>query len=408
MGAGLALVIASCGSPPREIPSPLSAVPETATGDAGVATAGVATAAGASGSASGATLDAGVAIATDGASPPSVAFGTIADRLELTFTGDIMFGGTFGGKWRPQDAPDDFDPLAAIAPQLKSDLALINLETTVVNKIPIDKLIGNLRFAARPDQVATLPRNGVKVVTIANNHACDLDGPGVVETSTRLRELGITALGAARTEGPLLRVETVEVRGWRIGFIAATTRLNRSQAKGDPKVPLVAEKDFANTVVPLVKAARADHDLVFVVVHWGIQYADDPESWQVEAAHAIIDAGADGLIGHHPHILHRLERYKGGIIAYSLGNFLFNNALPLQRNTAVLRLGFSHAKHCLDLVALHPAAIFPAPVHHPQPAKGSMFEEIVERTTRLSRKGPHPTQLTVEGDRIVAPSACPR
>ncbi len=340
---------------------------------------------------------------------PPVANPAVADRIELTFAGDIMFGGTFAGKYRPQEAPADFDPLAPIAAQLKSDLAVVNLETTVVKKIPIDKLVGDLRFAARPDQVATLLRNGVTAVTIANNHACDLDGPGVIETAVNLRELGITALGAARTEAPLVRIETMEVRGWKIGFIATTTWLNRSQAKRDPKVPRLKQAEFTSELVPLVKAARTNHDLVFVLVHWGTQYADDPDAWQVEAAHAIIDAGAAGVIGHHPHILHRIERYKDGVIAYSLGNFLFNNALPVQRNTAVLRLGFAGPSRCLDKVVLHPAAMYPSPVHHPKPVPASnrIFSEIVERTTRLSLKGKHPTKLTVEGDLIVAPPACP-
>ncbi len=398
---GVALLTAGCGSPRKEAPAPAPAP-----------TAGASDSVVLSNAPDAFTTPITSADAAIAAPPDASPNAAIADHIELTFAGDIMFGGTFSGKWRPQDAPADFDPLSAIAPQLKSDLALINLETTVVSKIPVDKMVGDLRFAARPDQIATLVRNGVQAVTIANNHANDLDGPGVIETPTHLRELGITMIGSARTEGPTLRVETIEVRGWRIGFIAATEWLNRSQSKSDPKIPRISPQSFVKEVVPLVQAARKDHDLVFVVVHWGIQYVDEPESWQVEAAHAVIDAGADALIGHHPHLLHRLERYKHGLIAYSLGNFLFNNALPLQRNTAVLRLGFTHANHCLDLVALHPAAMYPSPVHHPQPVAPSsrssnIFDEIVDRMNRLSLKGPHPTKLTVSGDRILAPPACP-
>jgi poly-gamma-glutamate synthesis protein (capsule biosynthesis protein) len=384
--ARVAVVMAiGCGNPRREAPAP--AAPEKPI----VAVAG-------SSAPIAPPIDAAIAVAAPDAAPSNV-----ADHIELTFTGDIMFGGTFSGKWRPQEA-GTFDPLAEIAPKLKADFVLPNLETTVVAKIPVDKLVGDLRFAARPDQVATLTRNGVHAVTIANNHANDIDGPGVIETATRLKELGITAFGAARADGGGPRVETVDVRGWRVGIIASTVWLNRGQRREDPKIPLVAQKDFTRDMVKLVKEARADHDLVFVVVHWGIQYVDDPEKWQVDAAHDIIDAGADALIGHHPHLLHRIERYKNGVIAYSLGNFLFNNALPLQRNTGILRLGFSAPKHCLDLVVLHPAAMYSSPVHHPRPVTGTIFDEIVARMTKLARNTP----IKVEGDHLVVQPVCPR
>jgi poly-gamma-glutamate capsule biosynthesis protein CapA/YwtB (metallophosphatase superfamily) len=330
-----------------------------------------------------------------------------ADRLELTFAGDIMFGGTFQGKWRPQEA-GTFDVLKEIAPQLASDFALVNLETTVVTKIP--SLEGDLRFAARPDQVATLPKNGVKYVTIANNHVADVDADGIKQTPGHLKDLGITVFGAPRTDdGPLHRIETTEVRGWKLGIIAFTMWLNRPQGKHVPRVPKIDAKTLEQEIVPLVKKARADHDLVIVTLHWGIQYADHPDPWQVTAAHAFIDAGADAVIGHHPHILQRIERYKDGVIVYSLGNFVFNNALPGQRNTGVIRLGFANksGKRCLDKLQFHPAAIYASPVHHPKPVTGPLFGEIEQRIKKLSKKGAHPTEWKRDGDRLVAPAVCP-
>ena len=317
-----------------------------------------------------------------------------------------MFGGTFSGKWRPQEA-GTFDPMKDIAPVMAADFAMVNLETTVVTKIP--ELTGDLRFAARPDQVATLPRNGVKYVTIANNHIADVDQDGLKQTPEHLKDLGITAFGAPRKDGPTFRVETVEIRGWKVGMIAATTWLNRPQRTG-PKIPYFSDrKDLEKELVPLIKKARSDHDLIFVTLHWGIQYADNPDEWQVKAARAMIDAGADAIIGHHPHILQRIERYKDGVIAYSLGNFLFNNALPGQRNTGVIRLGFSKKpdKRCLDKLVFHPAAIYPSPVHHPKPVTGKLFDEIDERISKLSKKGDHPTAWKRDGDKLVAPAVCP-
>ncbi|HEY5933678.1 MAG TPA: CapA family protein [Kofleriaceae bacterium] len=330
-----------------------------------------------------------------------------AERIELTFMGDVMAGGTFSGRWVPQ-ATEKHDPLEAISAQVASDLAVANLETPVVDKIPIETLVTDLRFGATPKQISWLPKHGITVVSLANNHAADLGAQGLSETPMHLAKLGITPIGAPRADGgPLVRVETIEVKGWKIGFIAATEKLNRGQVKKVGLVPRLLQKELKDALVPVVTEARTNHDLVFVVLHWGRQFADAPDRWQVQAAHAFIDAGADGVIAHHPHIWQRVERYKNGLIAYSLGNFVFQNSMPWQRLTGVLRLGFHRDKKCLDQVVIHPAAIYSSPVHHPKPVTGNLRKDIVERLTRLSGQGPNPTKLVLEGDRLVAPGACP-
>jgi len=330
-----------------------------------------------------------------------------AERIELTFMGDVMFGGTFGGRFVPQDAETN-DPLTEVEALVASDLPLANLETTVVKEIPVDRMKGNLRFAATPGQVATLPRHGIKMVTLANNHANDLDGAGVAETPTHLRELGIQFIGGFVRAPPVFRAETVEVKGWKIGFVTATTKLNRPQKPGDPVVPMIDIGNLEATLVPVIEAARASHDLVIVVLHWGTQYAETPSIEQVAAARAFIDAGARAVIGHHPHILQAIERHKDGLIAYSLGNFVFQNAVKGQRDTGVLRLGFSKDGACIDLVAFHPAIMRGKPVHHPVPATGVEFTDIARKVARLSTSAPFSTRWTVDGERVVTSAACPR
>lgn len=330
-----------------------------------------------------------------------------AERIELTFMGDVMFGGTFSGRFVPQDA-EAHDPLTEIEPLVASDLPLANLETTVVADIPVARMKGNLRFAATPGQVALLPRHGIKTVTIANNHANDLDSAGLHETPTHLRALGITFIGGFATDGPVFRAETILVKGWKIGFVAATTKLNRPQKPGDPVVPLVDIAELQATLVPIIEKARAGHDLVIVVLHWGTQYADTPAPEQVAAARAFIDAGARAVIGHHPHILQAAERYKDGLIAYSLGNFVFQNAVKGQRDTGILRLGFSRAgAGCIDLVAFYPAVMRGQPVHHPVPATGTELTDIARKLQKLSSSKPFSTRWTLANDRLTAPAACP-
>ncbi|HEU0035423.1 MAG TPA: CapA family protein [Kofleriaceae bacterium] len=338
-----------------------------------------------------------------------------ADRIELTFMGDIMFGGYFDDHYDPQEV-ELHDPLADIDALIASDLPFANFETTITRKLPNGGKDhdgkGHKRFVTIPERVAILPRHHITTVTLANNHQFDNDLKGLTETPEILRELGIQFIGAARTEAPRFRVETLEVKGWKIGFIPATTELNHRPRPTAPMIAFTESPTLAKELVPLIQAARADHDLVIVQVHWGIQYSDVPEKWQVAAAHAFIDAGADAVIGHHPHVLQAIERYRGGLVAYSLGNFVFPNGKEPVRQTGILRLGFTAKpdapRACLDTAAFHPAMQDRQPITHPVPASGKLMKIIEQRLFALSAARPFATTWRVDGDRFTTEPACAR
>jgi poly-gamma-glutamate synthesis protein (capsule biosynthesis protein) len=377
------LVTVACSAPERSAPPP--STPSIA-GDPQAHDAAVA-----------------VVVPVPDAAPPDAAPARAA-HLELTFMGDIMFGGMFDGKWFEKDWANN-DPFAEVVPMMASDLPIANFESTVATEIP--EMTGTKRFVAKPEQVALLPKNGIRVVSIANNHINDLDGDGIVSTPPFLRDAGLTIIGEPRAEEPWLRVDTVEVNGWRIGFIAATTKLNRGQKKGVPKIPFFKDPlDLKDGLLPLVKEARLDHDLVIVVMHWGVQYTDPATDWQIEAAHAWIDAGADAVVGHHPHVLQAIERYKGAVIAYSLGNFVFQNGEAVVRDTGVLRIGFDRDGACIDKVVFHPAILKRSPVHHPIPAVDKEYDEVANRLIKLSKKKPHNTEWLTEDDHLVTQGSC--
>jgi len=334
----------------------------------------------------------------------------LAERIELTFTGDVMFGGTFGGSWMPSKVPAR-DPLEKVAHLLKSDLALANLETTVMTTIP--KLQGSLRFVATPDQVATLPRHGLMAVTLANNHANDAGAAGVDETPAHLADLGMTVIGAARADASVYPVDTIDVRGWKVGFVAATTKLNRAQQKqeegetvGPRAIPLLAPEDLKDSLLPVITEAKEDHDVVIVVLHWGVQYEDTPAPWQVAAARAFIDAGASAVVGHHPHVLQGIERYGEGVIAYSLGNFVFQNSSSPSRETGVLRLGFSRTERCLDQLVFHPAIVRVGDIYYPDVPSARELVEVGKRVIGLSGSKKLKTSWRLAGDAFVADAPC--
>ena len=327
------------------------------------------------------------------------------ETITFAFGGDVMFGRFIEGGFSPIEA-EKHPPFDTVAPLLQAaDLALVNLETPVMAEPPPTSAWGTrMRFVATPDRLATLAAAGVDVVSLANNHHYDLRTAGVAETPGHCASAGLTVIGAARTE-PALRVETLTARGRRIGAIAVSTVRNGDQREGEPLLPHAMPRDLARAVTPLVTAASADHDLVMVVVHWGIEYADAPSKWQIDAAHAFVDAGADLVIGSHPHVLQGIERYKGALIAYSLGNFLFDNTVVTPRQTGVLTVtvdgaGWQNAR-------FSPAFVSRYPEHHVVAAPGKRGRIVRDRVRTLSAARPLRTTWVDDGDALILASACP-
>jgi len=306
--------------------------------------------------------------------------------LELTFVGDVIFGRYRDDGYDP--IPEDgYDSFAEIAGLLQADVTVANLETPVIETVPDTSPIGaKFRFAASRDHVKMLANAGFDVVSLANNHYFDLREEGQRETPRILREEGIFAVGASRTEEPLFRVETLEVSGWRVGFIGLTTRRNAPQFDGAPLLPFSSLREMPPALTPIIEAARADHDLIAVLVHWGDEYAERPDVYTQKVARELVDAGADLVVGHHPHVLQAVEHHGNGVIAYSMGNFLFENTTEIPRLTGVLRLRYvfdadagPKGEACLDQAVFHPAFIARQPQKHPAPATGYLARKIRER-----------------------------
>ncbi len=289
---------------------------------------------------------------------------------------------------------------------LDSDLTMVNLETPILRRPQRRPPHGTRnRFVATPRRVATLVGANIDAVTLANNHAYDMLRPGVEQTPAVLDELGLRHVGAHRAQAPALRAETLEAAGWRIGFVAVTQIRNLRAPDGEPALPYATEDELGPAIAEVVRAARADHDLVIVTVHWGPEYVRTPQPWMVAAARAWIDAGADAVIGHHPHVLQGIERYGRGVIAYSLGNLLFDNPHPAVVQTGLLRLAFRRDGACLERAVFRPLKIT-GPQFAPRPVKGRAWREIADRVRALSTTAPLDTAWAIDGDVLTVDGAC--
>ena len=322
--------------------------------------------------------------------PPEPAATAERGEIALAFVGDIIVGHYHSRGYARHHRPDQA-PLAAVAPLLAADLTIANLETPLVETLPpYSPVTSKYRFGAAPSALPLLTQAGIGAVSIANNHAADLKEAGLVQTPRLLRQAGITPLGEARVPaaGSPFVVQTLQVRGLRLGIVAATTQQNvplpaRPQT---PRLPVCDTALLPAHIGPLLRQARADHDVLIVLVHWGTQFTDVPSFTQRRVAHALVDAGADLVIGHHPHVLQGIERYRRGLIAYSLGNFLFPDALGAPRLTGVLRVDLGREPLRIARVAFLPA-VARVYAHHavaPQPAIGRSRDEVLDRLLRVS------------------------
>lgn len=197
-------------------------------------------------------------------------------------------------------------PFRNIQPLLSSaDLTWINLETPLVSNCPrkIDGMIfcGDLRHAAALKEV------GIDIANLANNHAGNYGAEGVLESVAALRAQGLAVSGVERPE-------IVEKNGWRWAF------LGFNEVDQQPGV-LASEPSI---VEQQIREARSIADIVVVQFHWGNEYTRQPTAHQQMLAHLSIDAGADLVVGNHPHWFQPAEIYNGKLIMYSHGNTVFD------------------------------------------------------------------------------------
>ncbi len=219
-----------------------------------------------------------------------------------------------------------FDGLwSEVAPLLHgADLAFGNLETPVA---PMHGRPGvPFVFNAPGELPSALKAAGWNWVSTANNHAFDQGPKGIRETLQRLDEAGLLHTGSGLTRADAERTLWQERQGLKIALLAFTDIFN-VDLNGQGAAPWVRALDL-EVALPAIRSARAEADVVIVSIHWGNEYQHQPSPRQKAAAQALVGAGVDLIIGHHPHVLQPLtwveSESRKGLVAYSLGNFISN------------------------------------------------------------------------------------
>lgn len=216
---------------------------------------------------------------------------------------------------------DTLYPFAAVRDTFaRFDLVFGNLECPVSEQGgETEHPRNNIIFTAPPVAAWSLHRAGVTVVSTANNHALDYGPAAVGETLDWLDSVGVASAGTCRAAGDPFAPAVLVRNGVRCALFAVTTFVNDSPRGWDR---VVAPAD-TGMLFPRMRVWQDSVDFLILSYHGGVEYAERPSPETRWFARRAVDAGADLVLGHHPHVPHGLEMYRGALIVHSLGNFVF-------------------------------------------------------------------------------------
>ncbi len=212
-----------------------------------------------------------------------------------------------------------------IAEMNQADLMMLNNEFAYSTR-GVEEQNKSYTFRADPKRVDILKEMGVDIVSLANNHTLDFGMEALLDTFTTLDNAGIPYAGAGDTMARAKAPVYLKAGDKTIAFVAASRVIFAMDWYATDTSPgMIGTYDPA-LFLEAIREADASADFVVAYVHWGVEYKHYPEKYQKTMARQYIEAGADAVIGCHPHVMQGLEFYEGKPIAYSLGNYWFNRS----------------------------------------------------------------------------------
>ncbi len=292
--------------------------------------------------------------------------------------GDVMLARAVGTHLLAQPGR----PFRDVAPVFaKADLVIANLECAISSRgQPVPK---TFRFRAPPAAAGVLAAAGVDIAAMANNHAGDYGPVALVDTMSLLDAAGVAHVGAgsnaAAAHAPLIE----ERNGLRVAFLDYLAFYHDASGwsatdwEAGPNSPGLALGRLTQVAAD-VRAARMQADVVVVMYHAGIEMVTTPNGIERKIAGTALAAGASLVIGSHPHVLQGTSRGPGTFVAYSLGNFVFDQSRGISNDSAILDV---------TLTAAGVAAVRWIPVElvngYPTRATGSVAARILDRLAPL-------------------------
>jgi poly-gamma-glutamate synthesis protein (capsule biosynthesis protein) len=273
--------------------------------------------------------------------------------------------------------------LRKVAPLLSgADVAFVNLESPL-SDTGTRNAAKDVTFRGRPALVAGLTSAGVDVVSLANNHALDWGPAALLDTIARLQAAGIAHAGAGADLSAAREPALLDTPAGTVAVLAFTDIIPAGFPAGSERAGVSPVRPDRERLLADIRAAAGVADWVIVSFHWGIEYEGYAGGSQRELAHQAVDAGADLVLGHHPHVLQGFELYKDRLIAYSLGDFVFDHYSRATGEAVVLQV---------ELVPEGPPTFTLTPVYLENPygipavVTGDEADAILDRVTGFSER----------------------
>jgi poly-gamma-glutamate capsule biosynthesis protein CapA/YwtB (metallophosphatase superfamily) len=269
-----------------------------------------------------------------------------SNAIILYFGGDCTFANHFENYVKDKfNYP--FDKLKWFS---ESDITMVNLENPVSSRGTLIPKTFNFRM--NPKYLEVLKNGGIDIVTCANNHTFDFGKDALFDTMRFLDSIGIKHVGAGKNLSEARKPVIFNIKNKKIGFLGYHG--GGGWYPASEKTPGVIprfEKYIQEDIEFLRKIEKVDY--VIVNYHWGKEGSHLADGSQTNLGHFTIDAGADVVIGHHPHVLQGIEKYKKGLIVYSLGNFIFGGNSRREYDTMIFKLTILNGQLIPEVIPIH-------------------------------------------------------
>lgn len=323
--------------------------------------------------------------------PASAAEQPPQDDLTIAAVGDLMLGNRtepFLKEFGPDYPFDDVKTVLG-----KADIVVGNLESPISTR---GTAVQNKKFTLRAGKIAlqTLTAGGIRVVTLANNHTMDFGPLALQDTLSGLDENGILYTGAGMDLDDARAPALLKIKGKTLAFLSysLTFPLEFFASANRPGTA----PGYKEYVKADIEKVRPFADIVVVSFHWSAELLTAAKDYQIALGRQSIDWGADLVLGHHPHVLQELELYKGRLIAYSLGNFIFGSESNRTNSSMILLLTFKGKS--LARVEAVPLDVNNYRVkYQPRVLHGKPAVDLLESMNDASER--FDTRLGIEGDR---------
>lgn len=312
-----------------------------------------------------------------------------SDTITIAAAGDMIFDRNVSALIRQAGGAA---PLAEVAQRLAAaDLAIANLESPLSDRGTRAKG-KDVTFRGLPSAIEGLKLAGFDALSMANNHVLDYGPDALADTVDALDAAGIAHSGAGANQDAAWAPASVNARGAKVAYLAYSHIVPAGFIAQPNRAGLASGRWDAARVMNAVREAKKTNDYVIVSFHWGVEYQDNANAEQRKWAHDVIDAGADMVLAHHPHVIQGVEFYQGKLIAYSLGDFVFDHYSRKTGEAFILEA---------ELGPDGTPSATAVPVYldkygRPEYVTGAEARTILDRLATISR--PYGTTVQIDGD----------